>query len=115
MVEKVERYVARDGREFIHQESALRHEAIEAMIAEIPELALVRGKLEASLNRISISMEPLARFLRKTTPEAQPETTLEPCCVNTPRGQNHHTDCDKHPDYQANGVVDLADRLAGRA
>jgi hypothetical protein len=134
MVEKVERYKAKDGREFIHKESALRHEAVEAVISAIPELALIRTRLEASMNEICVACEPLARFLSKTTLEVQPETTLDPCCVNTPRGQDHHTDCPEHPEHQTvdhEGLVvsvfapsskprwdvdhDLADRLAGRA
>lgn len=115
MVEKAIRFIAFDGREFIHEESALRHEAVERIISCIPELALVRAKLESNLNQISTAMIPLARFIGKTTLEVQPETTLGPCCVNTPRGQEHHTDCPGHPEHQPYGVLDLADRLAGRA
>lgn len=114
MVEKVERYKAYDGREFQSQEAAFRHEAIEAMIAEVPELAFIRSKLEASMSRISIAAEPLARFLMKTTLEVGAETTLEPdviCCVNTPRGQSHHTDCPNHPDY--NSLDQAQERIFG--
>lgn len=99
MVEKVERYRSRDGREFISEESAHRHEAVEAMIAEVPELALIRSRLEGSINRISVALEPLARFLLKTTPDPAGKTTLEAGAT-----------CDEGMD-----VVDLADRLAGRA
>lgn len=115
MVEKATRFIAFDGREFLHEESAHRHEAVERMIAAIPELALIRSKLESHLNQISDAVGPLSRFLTKTTLEDHPETTLGPCCVNTPRGQEHHTDCPGHPEHQPDGVVDLADRLAGRA
>lgn len=93
MVEKVERYRAKDGREFLTYEAALRHEAVEGMIAAVPELLLIRDKLEANISRISTATEPLARFLAKTTLEVEPETTLE-----------------VEPD-----VVDLADRLTGYA
>lgn len=80
MVEKVDRFKAHDGREFLTREAALRHEAVEAMISAIPELALIRTRLEASMNQISVACEPLARFLGKTTLEVQPETTLEVRC-----------------------------------
>lgn len=100
MVEKVERYKTHDGREFLTQEAALRHEAIEAMIAEVPELMLIRTKLESSMNRISFAVEPLARFLAKTTPEAPAQTTLEPC----------------HPDYdhaEQSGLCDCSAGMSG--
>lgn len=121
MVEKVIRFVAFDGRDFIHEESALRYEAVERMIAAVPELVLIRGKLETNLNQIAAAVEPLARFKGKTTPEPDPETTPDfgelagtcDCSASmSGNGPPHHPSC---PSYTPEQVVDLADRLAGRA
>lgn len=107
MVEKANRFIAFDGRSFVNEDAAHYHEAVERLIGVIPELALIRVKLETNITQISDAMESLVRFRAKTT--------LEPCCVNTSRAQDHHTDCPGHPEHQPDAVVDLADRLAGRA
>lgn len=105
MVEKVDRYVAKGGREFISEESAHRHEAVEAMIAAIPELTLIRPRLEASMNVICQPVAKLARFLAENHPESSGETTLEPCCVNTPRGQDHNTDCPRYDEADSGELL----------
>lgn len=115
MVEKANRFIAFDGRSFVNEDAAHYHEAVERLIGVVPELALIRVKLETNITQISDAMESLVRFRAKTTLEGPAKTTLEPCCVNTPRGQEHHTDCPGHPEHQPDAVVDLADRLAGRA
>lgn len=85
MVEKVDRYRAKDGREFLCEESAHRHEAVEGMIAAIPELALIRPRLEAHMNAICQPVAKLARFLAENHPESSGETTLEPEALRAPK------------------------------
>lgn len=108
MVKKVESFVAHDGRIFLSEEAAVRYEAVERLCEVIPEFAMVRPRLEASLDAVASAMGPMVAY-RARVPSKGPIG----CCVNTPRGQDHHTDCPSHPDYDHAELAGTCDCAAG--
>lgn len=62
MVKKVESYKAHDGRLFLSEENAIRHEAVERLCAIIPEFQMVRPRLEGNLDAIATAMGPMLAF-----------------------------------------------------
>lgn len=71
MVEKVEGYQAKDGRIFLSEENATRYEAVEALVAIIPEFAMVRTRIEANLDAVATAMGPMLAF-RSRVPSKGP-------------------------------------------
>lgn len=71
MVEKIEAFKAHDGKLFLTEESATRYEAVEGLCRIIPEFALVRNRLESSLDAVATAMGPMLRF-RERVPSKGP-------------------------------------------
>lgn len=143
MVRETKSYTTKHGRVLLSEEAAIRSEVVEDLIAALPELQMIRPRVEAQLNALAAAMGPIVDF-RRRVPSKGP---VGECCVDTPVGQDHHPDCPSYqpecdcgvslntprnhhrtcPVYQqylyqcaegppvADDVVDLADRLAGRA
>lgn len=111
MVEPFNGFKTKHGKLFLSQEAATREEVLDDLCEIIPELTLIRPRVDSNLRALAIAMGPMLDFLRV------PSEGPMPCCVNTPPDQEHHTDCPEHPEHQPEpeGIVDLADRLAGRA
>ena len=76
MVKKVEKFQTSSGKVFDNEMIALRVEAVDAMIAAIPELTFIRDKLETHITALSAALEPVVGYLHNTTLEEDPETTL---------------------------------------
>lgn len=107
MVEPFSGFKTKHGGLFLSEEAATRQEVLDDLCEIMPEFTMIRGKLDSNLRALAIAMGPMLALARV------PSEGPIPCCVNTPRGRDHHTDCPESPDHQP--VVDLADRLAGRA
>lgn len=115
MVKKIEGYQAHDGKVFLSEEAAVRHESLERLCEIIPEFQMVRPRLAEQLDAVAAAMGPMLDF-RRRVPSKGPivDPSAEgPCCVNLPRGREHHPSCPIHG--EPDEVIDLADRLAGRA
>ena len=78
MATKVESYKSDSGRLFLTEEAAVRHDAMERIIEAVPELALIRLRIEGNLDAIAQATAPLVSLKAKNHPEAQPKTTLRP-------------------------------------
>jgi hypothetical protein len=109
MVDRFEGYKTKNGKLFLSEEAAIREEVLDDLCEIMPELVLIRPKLDSNLRALATAMGPMLDLVRV------PSEGHMPCCVNTPRGQDNHTNCAAHPEHQTDAVVDLADRLAGRA
>lgn len=78
MATKVESYKSDSGRLFLTEEAAVRHDAMERIIEAVPELALIRLRIEGNLDAIAQATAPLVSLKAKNHPETQPKTTLRP-------------------------------------
>lgn len=78
MAMKVESYKSNSGKLFLTEEAAVRHDAIEMLIEAVPELALIRPKIEANLNAIAAATAQVHTLRSKNHPEVRLETTLKP-------------------------------------
>lgn len=81
MVKKVESYQSASGKLFLSEESAVRHDALERICEVVPELALIRARIEGNLDALAGALEPLVRYHRG---ENHPETTLKDHPETTP-------------------------------
>lgn len=70
MVKKVEMFTTDAGKSFLSEETAYHQEAVDKLLAVMPQLTMIRTALEGSIGQIAVAMIPLAGYLTKTTPEA---------------------------------------------
>lgn len=101
MVEKFNGFKSKQGGLFLS-------EVLENLCEIIPEFQMVRPRLEANLDAIAAAVGPMLDFRRRV-----PSPGPIGCCVNTPRGQDHHTDCPSHPDYDHGELAGTCDCSAG--
>lgn len=103
MVTKIEGYKAHDGKIFLSEEAAVRHESLERLCQLIPEFQMIRPRLAEHLDAVATAMGPMLDFRRRVPspgPVVDPSAE-EPDCtcgvsMDTPR--NHHRTC---PVYRA--------------
>ena len=115
MVKKVESFVAHDGKVFLSEDAAVRHEAVEKLCEIIPEFAMVRTRLEASLDAVAEAMGPIVDY-RRRVPSKGP--IVDPSACTCQRYPTHcANDCPLHglEGEPITEIVDLADRLSGVA
>ena len=77
MAMKVESYKSSSGRLFLTEEAAVRHDAMELLIEAVPELALIRPRIEANLNAIAAATAQVHSLRLKNHPEAPAENHPE--------------------------------------
>lgn len=94
MVEPFNGYKSKRGGLYLTREAATREEVLDDLCEIMPEFALIRPRLDSNLRALAIAMGPMLDLVRV------PSEGPMPCCVNTPRGQEHHTDCPDHPEHQ---------------
>lgn len=107
MAMKVESYKSNSGRLFLTEEAAVRHDAMELLIEAVPELALIRPRIEANLNAIAEATAQVHSLRLKNHPEVPAETTLKPpvavdhgelagtcdCSAGIGGASDHHPTC----------------------
>lgn len=94
MVESFNGYKSKQGGLYLTREAATREEVLDDLCEIIPEFALIRPRLDSNLRALAVAMGPMLELARV------PSEGPMPCCVNTPRGQDHHPDCPEHPEHQ---------------
>lgn len=101
MVKKVEMFTTDSGKSFLSEETAHHQEAVDRLIAILPQLKMVRSAVEGSIAQIATAMIPLAGYLTKTTPEVEPETTLRPAATFKPSSVSRWGYCGtREPDQE---------------
>lgn len=82
MVTKIEGYKAHDGRIFLSEEAAVRHESLERLCKIIPEFQMIRPRLEAQLDAVATAMGPMLDFRRRVP---SPGPIVDPSAGPCPR------------------------------
>lgn len=108
MVEPFNGYKSKKGGLYLTREAATREEVLDDLCEIMPEFSLIRPRLDSNLRALAIAMGPMLDLLRV------PSEGPMPCCVNTPRGQEHHTDCPDHPEHQPPTEVDCCCHMGHR-
>lgn len=65
MVTKIEGYKAHDGKIFLSEEAAVRHESLERLCQLIPEFQMIRPRLVEQLDAVATAMGPMLDFRRR--------------------------------------------------
>lgn len=94
MVTKIEGYKAHDGRIFLSEEAAVRHESLERLCEIIPEFQMIRPRLEAQLDAVATAMGPMLDFRRRVP---SPGPIVDPSACTCQRYPTHcANDCPLH-------------------
>lgn len=62
MVKKVESFISHDGKIFLNEEAAVRHECLQRLCEIIPEFQMVRPRIEAQLDAVATAMGPMVAY-----------------------------------------------------
>lgn len=71
MVKKVESFTTYDGKVFLSEEAAVRHESLQRLCEIIPEFQMVRPRIEEQLDAVASAMGPMVAF-RARVPSKPP-------------------------------------------
>lgn len=94
MVKKVESFVSHDGKIFLNEEAAVRHECLQRLCEIIPEFQMVRPRIEAQLDAVASAMGPMVAY-RARVPSKGP--IVDPSACTCQRYPTHcANDCPLH-------------------
>lgn len=79
MVKKIEGYQAHDGKIFLSEEAAVRHESLERLCQLIPEFQMIRPRLAEQLDAVATAMGPMLDFRRRVP---SPGPIVDPLAEN---------------------------------
>ncbi|MBP53134.1 MAG: hypothetical protein CMG88_03640 [Marinobacter sp.] len=78
MVKKVESFTTYDGKVFLSEEAAVRHESLQRLCEIIPEFQMVRPRIEEQLDAVASAMGPMVAFRARVPSKPVVSGSLRP-------------------------------------